>query len=102
MIRCFDSYFIFPFLGKGYEISYVTTNQVETVDTTGAGDSVVGALAYFLACHPTLPFKEAVRRSIAIATITVTSHGVQSSYPAKKELPSYLFDDTYTEENGST
>ncbi|XP_020903350.1 ribokinase isoform X2 [Exaiptasia diaphana] len=79
--------------GQEYDISYVTTSQVETVDTTGAGDSVVGALAYFLACHPSLPFKEAVRRSIAIATITVTSHGVQSSYPARQELPSYLFDD---------
>jgi len=75
-----------------FVIYHLPTNQVEPVDTTGAGDSVVGALAYYLACHPSLSFKEAVRRSITIATVTVTHCGVQSSYPSREELPKELFD----------
>ncbi|XP_031564436.1 ribokinase-like [Actinia tenebrosa] len=72
-------------------VSHTKANKVNAIDTTGAGDSLLGALAYFLACYPNLPFKEIVQRSISVASFTVTSCGVQSSYPTRDELPPSLF-----------
>ena len=55
----------------------------------GAGDAFVGAMAYFLACHPNLPFPEVMRRSGVIASYTTTSPGTQSSYLVE-QLPADL------------
>ena len=57
----------------------------------GAGDSFVGSLAYFLSKHPNLSLEETVRRSVAIASISVQKPGTQTSYPTKDELPTNLF-----------
>ena len=73
-------------------MTHIETKMVEVVDTTGAGDALIGALAFYLACYPDLSFSEMVQRSVDIATNTVTCHGVQSSYPARGQLPSSLFD----------
>ena len=61
------------------------------VDTTGAGDALTGALAYFMACYPHLTFKEMVTRAVAIATQTVEIKGVQKSYPDRDCFPEELF-----------
>lgn len=55
----------------------------------GAGDAFVGAMAYYLACHPRLPFEEVIRRSSIIAGYTVTAPGTQTSYCTDK-LPKEL------------
>ncbi|XP_038607428.1 ribokinase [Tachyglossus aculeatus] len=68
-----------------------TEKVVKPVDTTGAGDSFVGALAFYLAHHPDLSVEEMVRRSNFIASVSVRSSGTQSSYPFKKDLPGNLF-----------
>lgn len=61
-------------------ITHIPAETVATVDTTGAGDAFVGAMAYYLACHSTLPFEEVMRRSGIIASQTTTAPGTQTSY----------------------
>ncbi|XP_047602359.1 ribokinase isoform X3 [Lutra lutra] len=60
-------------------------------ETEGAGDSFVGALAFYLAYYPNLPLEEMLKRSNSIAAVSVQSAGTQSSYPYKKDLPLDLF-----------
>ncbi|XP_044117795.1 ribokinase isoform X2 [Neovison vison] len=70
---------------------HIPTEKVKAVDTTGAGDSFVGALAFYLAYYPNLPLEEMLKRSNSIAAVSVQSAGTQSSYPYKKDLPLDLF-----------
>lgn len=70
---------------------HIPTEKVKAVDTTGAGDSFVGALAFYLAYYPNLPLEEMLKRSNSIAAVSVQSAGTQSSYPYKKDLPLHLF-----------
>jgi ribokinase len=60
------------------------TGEVEVVDTTGAGDAFVGALAVELACGAAL--EEAVAVGVRAGTFAVTSPGAQSSYPTRADL----------------
>ena len=62
------------------------------VDTTGAGDSFVGSMAYYLANHQGLELTEVVSRACQVATITVQKEGTQTSFPNKDELPKSLFE----------
>lgn len=71
------------------ETTLVPTTPVTAVDTTGAGDSFVGSLSYFLGCGLTVP--RAMARAGQIAAISVQSPGTQSSYPNRDDLPSELF-----------
>ncbi|XP_045700446.1 ribokinase [Phyllostomus hastatus] len=70
---------------------YIPTEKVKAVDTTGAGDSFVGALAFYLAYYPGLSMEEMLRRSNFIAAVSVQAAGTQSSYPHRKDLPLRLF-----------
>lgn len=70
---------------------HVPAYEVTPVDTTGAGDAFVGAMAYYLAYHPQLTMEEMMQRSCKVASISVQAPGTQSSYPTKENLPSYLF-----------
>ncbi|CAI5770813.1 ribokinase isoform X1 [Podarcis lilfordi] len=60
-------------------------------ETEGAGDSFVGALAFYLAYYPNLPLEEMLGNSNFIATISVQATGTQASYPYRKDLPQDLF-----------
>lgn len=73
-------------------MTHIRTSKVDVVDTTGAGDALIGALAFYISCYPQLSFAEMVSRAVNIATVTVTVHGVQSSYPMRDELDKWLFD----------
>ena len=73
-------------------MAYVQASQVKAVDTTGAGDALIGALAFYMSCYPQLSLLEIVCRAVNIATATVTAHGVQSSYPTREDLDDILFD----------
>ncbi|XP_026211785.1 ribokinase [Anabas testudineus] len=70
---------------------HVPTAAVTAVDTTGAGDSFIGALAFYMAHYPTMPLEEMARRSNQVAGISVQAAGTQTSYPYKKDLPPELF-----------
>ncbi len=58
----------------------------KVVDTTGAGDAFVGALATLLAQHETL--EEAVKLGVKAGTFAVTSPGAQSSYATLADIMS--------------
>lgn len=58
--------------------------KVEVVDTTGAGDAFVGALACALAGGAELT--EAAARANAVAAMSVTRRGTQTSFPTAEEV----------------
>ncbi|XP_042243664.1 ribokinase isoform X1 [Thunnus albacares] len=70
---------------------HVPTTKVKAVDTTGAGDSFIGALAFYMAHYPTMPLEEVARRANQVAVVSVQAIGTQTSYPFKKDLPAELF-----------
>ena len=53
--------------------------RVDVVDTTGAGDAFVGALAAALDRGATL--RDALARAVAAGTLACTAHGAQASLP---------------------
>lgn len=55
------------------------------VDTTGAGDCFLGALANFVA-KDNVDFKEAIGRACLIAAVSVQRLGTQSSFPLAEEV----------------
>jgi len=65
----------------------------QVVDTTGAGDSFVGSLAFFLSCAELkqLTLAQCVQRAVNIAAVSVTKKGTQKSYPTRQELRQELF-----------
>ncbi|XP_046551163.1 ribokinase-like [Haliotis rubra] len=73
------------------EPQVVPCPKVIPVDTTGAGDAFLGALAYYLALYPKMTVLEALTRSSRLASISVQAKGTQTSFPSRKQLPSDLF-----------
>jgi len=67
-----------------------SSTDTDVVDTTGAGDCFVGSLAYYLSKRNDLKFEEIIRRAVAIATLSVTKHGTQTSYPTWDNLSADL------------
>jgi ribokinase len=67
---------------------HVPANKVSVVDSTGAGDAFVGALAHFLDLG--IDIFESSKRASAVATISVQGKGTQSSFPERDQLPSEL------------
>ncbi len=65
---------------------------VRVVDTVGAGDAFLGALAHALAHGSTLP--AALPAAVHVASVSVQRKGAQSSYPLLKELPPGLMPST--------
>lgn len=57
----------------------------------GAGDSFLGALAFYMAHYPSMPLEEMSRRANLVAAVSVQSVGTQTSYPFKKDLAAELF-----------
>ena len=61
------------------------------VPSQGAGDSFIGALAFYMAHYPTMPLEEMTRRANQVAGVSVQADGTQTSYPFRKQLPAELF-----------
>lgn len=61
------------------------------VSSQGAGDSFIGALAFYMAHYPTMPLAEMARRANQVAGVSVQAAGTQTSYPFKNDLPTELF-----------
>jgi ribokinase len=64
---------------------------VKAVDTTGAGDCFIGALAFFLARGDEL--LGAARRANEVAAVSVQSPGTQTSFPRAIDLPDRVTDE---------
>jgi ribokinase len=62
--------------------------QVNAVDTTAAGDSFIGGMAVALSEGKTI--EEAVSFAMAVAALTVTKKGAQSSLPYRREVEELL------------
>jgi ribokinase len=62
----------------------VPTVPVKAVDTTGAGDAFIGSLAVFLGQGSEL--RVAVRKANAVAALSVTRAGTQTSFPRGEEI----------------
>lgn len=63
----------------GKEKLYVPAIKVNAIDTTGAGDSFVGGIAYSIFHNKNL--KESLEFATKISSISVTKIGGQNSYP---------------------
>jgi len=72
----------------GYHNQIVPPYPVKPVDTTGAGDSFNGALAVALARGDALV--EAVKFANAVAALTTTRRGAQSSLPTADAVETFL------------
>lgn len=60
--------------------------KVQAVDTTGAGDTFVGAFAAGLVAGDA----QALPRALGAAALQVTRHGTQSAMPTRAELDAFL------------
>lgn len=69
----------------------IPVTPVQPVDTTGAGDAFLGALAYFKAYHSELSMDECIRRACAVAAESVLKFGTHASFPTKDSLSPDLF-----------
>ncbi|WAA09267.1 ribokinase [Fervidibacillus albus] len=74
--------------GKEIQIPAPTVNAV---DTTGAGDTFNGALAFFLT--EGYSKKEACRLAVYAASLSVTKFGAQSGMPTKEQLDAFIESD---------
>lgn len=61
--------------------------KVDAVDTTGAGDSIIGAFAHYLAERKNE--LDALNLANQYAAMTVTRRGTQKSYPTKAEVEAH-------------
>ncbi|PVD26034.1 hypothetical protein C0Q70_13702 [Pomacea canaliculata] len=71
---------------SGQEGLHIPADSVVAVDTTGAGDAFIGALAFYKATMPTLSLVESVKRASIIAAISCKSRGTQCSFPSADQL----------------
>jgi ribokinase len=69
---------------RGGDVHHVPAPRVDTVDTTGAGDTLCGALAVRLASGDDLV--EAVPWAVRAASLSTTRTGAQASIPTLDEL----------------
>lgn len=69
---------------------HIAAKPAKAVDTTGAGDAFLGALAYFLGARKDLNLLEQVRRAMHYATLSVEKPGTQDSFPCRENLSSDL------------
>lgn len=72
-------------------VTLISAPRLQPVDTTGAGDAFLGALAYFKAYHPTFTMDECIRRACIVATESVLKFGTHASFPTRSDLPKELF-----------
>jgi ribokinase len=72
----------------GPRVVHVAAPQVNVVDTTGAGDAFVGALAVQRAAG--VPLEEAVRFACAAGGLACTQVGAQAAMPREREVLALL------------
>lgn len=68
----------------------VASPSFNCVDSTGAGDAFIGALAYLLSTRKDLKLRKCVQAACYIASDSVTRPGTQVSYPGPEILERYF------------
>ena len=69
-------------------IIHKAARKVEVADTTAAGDSFSGALAYFLSNGKKID--EAIDLASIVGALTVTKNGAQNSLPYMEEVKKFI------------
>jgi ribokinase len=69
-------------------VEHLSPLKIDAVDPTGAGDAFIGSLAVFLG--EGLSLRDAARRANAIAALSVTKIGTQSSFPNRAEADAFF------------
>ncbi|MCT1901971.1 ribokinase [Oceanobacillus sojae] len=72
---------------NGSEYKHIPALTVSATDTTGAGDTFIGA--YAVAKSEGLNDIEAIKFAVKASAIAVTKYGVQSAIPTRKELEEF-------------
>lgn len=75
-------------LGEKGSLTFFPAYEAKTLDTTGAGDAFLGALAYFLAEGKDLP--EAIDLACAYAALSTEKRGTQKSFATREEFSAWL------------
>ena len=75
-------------LYDGKEKLHIKAKKVKVTETTGAGDSFIGAFAYKILNDSS--YKEAAEFASLVSSITVTKIGAQDSMPAYEEVTEFL------------
>nr|BAN20640.1 ribokinase [Riptortus pedestris] len=81
------------FSEDGNDPQHISSPSVSAVDTTGAGDAFIGALAYFTARFPNSSLGSRISRACKVASHSVLFKGTQSSFPNKNDLSDEFFSD---------
>jgi ribokinase len=68
---------------------HVPAPSVRAVDASGAGDAFIGSLAVFLLEGMSL--RLAAGQANRVASLSVTRHGTQASFPTRNEIDHYSF-----------
>jgi len=71
---------------KSPQPKHILSRPVNCVDSTGAGDAFIGALAYLLANRRDLSLEECVEAANYVAADSVTRPGTQVSFPGPEIL----------------
>lgn len=71
---------------QGYDPGF----RVKAVDTTGCGDSFLGAILYYLACEPNTPLAQAVHVANAVGALCAMKRGAFDAMPTRKEVETFL------------
>ncbi|XP_055544383.1 ribokinase [Wyeomyia smithii] len=67
-------------------VNHVKPYKVDkVVDTTGAGDAFIGALAHFIARNPSAELTECISAANQVAAFSVQKTGTQTSFPRLSE-----------------
>ncbi len=69
-------------------VHHAPPTPVQAIDTTGAGDAFIGALAVFLGEGQSL--SQAIKWANVVAGISVTRRGTQASFPYRAEVTAQL------------
>ncbi len=75
-------------LATGDRTEYVPAFEVDTKDTTGAGDAYIGSLAYHYVLTGDL--RQSMTRAGLYAALSTLSTGTQKSFVSKEEFEKYL------------
>ena len=73
---------------QGDESGFIEALNVNTIDTTAAGDAFVGALAVGL--NDGRRLQDSLRFANICGALTTTKHGAQSSLPTRSDLESFM------------